>query len=259
MFNPSIPLSPSRRAKQAHVESASPSRHNLSFFGVKLPLSPSKCAEQPQIRPTTPTKYPPAKPTTPSRRVFGLKIVLSPSKRTTQPPAEPTTPSKHDRHPAVKPTTPSRCETQPQIEPATPSRPRKQKMVDQGTPRRHKDVSTALNGVKTALLSEWSFDSIRGRLIHALNLPYTPDDWQCELIRRIWQGYDSLLIAGTGYGKSLIFEGLAALGDKEKKLVFIICPLKALQKDQVCASHPFLYLCSYLLSVQASSCKRLES
>ncbi|KAF6762940.1 hypothetical protein DFP72DRAFT_1140150 [Ephemerocybe angulata] len=52
-----------------------------------------------------------------------------------------------------------------------------------------------------------------------------------HLIRRILQGYDSILCAGTGYGKSLIFEGLAALAGKWK-VVVIISPLKALEHDQ---------------------------
>jgi len=38
-------------------------------------------------------------------------------------------------------------------------------------------------------------------------------------------------MTGTGYGKSLIFEGLAVLGGKGK-LVIVISPLKALERDQ---------------------------
>ncbi|KAJ7588809.1 P-loop containing nucleoside triphosphate hydrolase protein, partial [Mycena floridula] len=56
--------------------------------------------------------------------------------------------------------------------------------------------------------------------------------WQIHLINRVFQGYDSVFVAGTGYGKSLIFEGLAALGEKGK-LVIVVSPLKALEKDQV--------------------------
>ncbi|KAF5319131.1 hypothetical protein D9611_014097 [Ephemerocybe angulata] len=69
------------------------------------------------------------------------------------------------------------------------------------------------------------------RLISELKLKYTPDDWQVHLIRRVLQGYDGILCAGTGYGKSLVFEGLAKLGGK-KKLVLVISPLKALENDQ---------------------------
>jgi hypothetical protein len=47
--------------------------------------------------------------------------------------------------------------------------------------------------------------------------------------------------AGTGYGKSLIFEGVAALGGKGK-VVMVICPLKALKYDQVCICDLWLHL-----------------
>jgi superfamily II DNA helicase RecQ len=65
-----------------------------------------------------------------------------------------------------------------------------------------------------------------------LNLTYTPDDWQIHLIIRILRGYDSIFLAGTGYGKSLIFEAVTALRGR-KKVTIIICPLKALEADQV--------------------------
>ena len=70
-----------------------------------------------------------------------------------------------------------------------------------------------------------SLASISRRLISILRLKYVPDDWQVHLIHRILQGYDSIFCAGTGYGKSLIFKGLAVLGGKGK-LVIVISPLK---------------------------------
>ena len=53
-----------------------------------------------------------------------------------------------------------------------------------------------------------------------------------SLVRRIFTGYDSILCAGTGYGKSFIFEALALLGGKGKPVI-VISPLKALERDQV--------------------------
>ena len=46
---------------------------------------------------------------------------------------------------------------------------------------------------------------------------------------------DIIFCAGTGYGKCLIFEGLAVLSGKEKLVIFI-SPLKALEleRDQSC-------------------------
>lgn len=69
-------------------------------------------------------------------------------------------------------------------------------------------------------------------VIDKLKLSYTPDDWQIHLIIRILRGFDSIFLAGTGYGKSLVFEAVAVLGGK-KKATIIICPLKALEADQV--------------------------
>ncbi|KAI0038104.1 P-loop containing nucleoside triphosphate hydrolase protein, partial [Auriscalpium vulgare] len=55
--------------------------------------------------------------------------------------------------------------------------------------------------------------------------------WQAEMIHKIKSGYDAMLVAGTGYGKSVVFEGLAAL-DKSRSVI-VISPLKALERDQV--------------------------
>jgi superfamily II DNA helicase RecQ len=76
-----------------------------------------------------------------------------------------------------------------------------------------------------------TLEDIKVRARERLGLGFDLDDWQAELIRRLRQGYDSLLVAGTGYGKSVIFEGLAALN--KAKIVIVVCPLKALERDQV--------------------------
>ncbi|KAJ2915312.1 hypothetical protein MD484_g5119, partial [Candolleomyces efflorescens] len=100
------------------------------------------------------------------------------------------------------------------------------------TPRKRKPPSSArLSGLRAALPANLAVNAIQRRLRTLLGLSYTPDLWQAHLIQRLLQGYDSILCAGTGYGKSLIFEGMAALGGKGK-VVFVICPLKALEHDQ---------------------------
>lgn len=107
------------------------------------------------------------------------------------------------------------------------------------TPRHRKEgPSMRLRGIKTRLPEELSVPSIKTRLQATLGLSYTPDDWQAYLVHRLFQGYDSILCAGTGYGKSLIFEGLAVLGGFGK-LVVVISPLKALERDQVCIKGVF--------------------
>ncbi|KAF8962190.1 P-loop containing nucleoside triphosphate hydrolase protein, partial [Flammula alnicola] len=64
-----------------------------------------------------------------------------------------------------------------------------------------------------------------------LKLSFEVDDWQAHMVHRVRKGYDSIFIAGTGYGKSLIFQGLAALAPE--KTLIVISPLKALERDQV--------------------------
>ncbi|KAE9383949.1 P-loop containing nucleoside triphosphate hydrolase protein, partial [Gymnopus androsaceus JB14] len=59
-----------------------------------------------------------------------------------------------------------------------------------------------------------------------------PDEWQAHLIHRVLQGYDGICVAATGLGKSLIFEGVAKLAGKGK-VALVVCPLKALERDQV--------------------------
>jgi superfamily II DNA helicase RecQ len=87
-----------------------------------------------------------------------------------------------------------------------------------------------LQGIKP---TNFSINQIKEKLVEKLKLSFSPEDWQAYLISRIRQGYDSIFCAGTGYGKSLIFEGLAALGGKGHTVI-VISPLKALERDQVC-------------------------
>ncbi|KAJ7807516.1 P-loop containing nucleoside triphosphate hydrolase protein [Mycena olivaceomarginata] len=97
------------------------------------------------------------------------------------------------------------------------------------TPRKRKTpVPDRLLGVKQ--LAE-KLQDIKSKVRQRLGLGFDLDDWQAELIRRLRQGYDSIMVAGTGYGKSVIFEGLAACN--KAKIVIVICTLKALERDQV--------------------------
>ncbi|KAJ7573264.1 hypothetical protein C8J56DRAFT_886760 [Mycena floridula] len=119
-------------------------------------------------------------------------------------PMPPRSPPKSPSQPI--PSTPSRTRV-----PSTPRTP--------GTPRRQKyPASQRLQGIKTNLPESQRLQNIKSELCDKLKLTYTPDDWKAHLIHRVFAGYDSIFTAGTGYGKSLIFEGLAALEQLWRKL-----------------------------------------
>lgn len=137
-----------------------------------------------------------------------------------------------------RPTSPfldSNMSGDPKRVPETPRTPRRRPFSpvaprSPGTPRRHiPPRATRLQGI-----TDWKYtvEQTREMVKTKLNLTYTPDDWQIHLIIRILRGYDSIFHAGTGYGKSLIFEAVTALRGR-KKVTIIICPLKALEADQV--------------------------
>src|ERR1700676_4740055 len=67
---------------------------------------------------------------------------------------------------------------------------------------------------------------------------YTPRQWQVKVALKILEGHDVIVVAGTGAGKSLIFAmvAIAAALASFKGVVVVICPLKALQLDQVCGN-----------------------
>jgi superfamily II RNA helicase len=117
-----------------------------------------------------------------------------------------------------------------ELDPRTPPRPRIDQTRSKGTPRRHKTPKRIRNlGIKAP---HESIHEIQEELKRKLKLTFTPEEWQACLIQRVKQGYDSIFLAGTGYGKSLVFEGLAALGG-QRRVTIVISPLKSLQKDQV--------------------------
>lgn len=59
-------------------------------------------------------------------------------------------------------------------------------------------------------------------------------EWQLDVAEALLLGTDSVVIVGTGSGKTIPFMLLLVLNSK--KMVLIISPLKVLQHDQVCPS-----------------------
>ncbi|KAJ8089758.1 hypothetical protein PM082_018334 [Marasmius tenuissimus] len=93
--------------------------------------------------------------------------------------------------------------------PFTPSRRTTNASQVPATPRTRKTPgNNRLEGVKTHLPANLSPDQIRARIKHAFKLNYDPDDWQVHTIRRIYSD------------------------TTQKKVVIVICPLKALENDQ---------------------------
>ncbi|ESK89672.1 atp-dependent dna helicase [Moniliophthora roreri MCA 2997] len=64
---------------------------------------------------------------------------------------------------------------------------------------------------------------------------YPPRSWQLDAAIKILKGHDVIVVAGTGAGKSLIFAivAIASAAVGFPGVVLVICPLKALQRDQV--------------------------
>ena len=75
-------------------------------------------------------------------------------------------------------------------------------------------------------------DKLQEELQKLLKLLLTPEEWQVHLIQRVKQWDDSIFLAGAGYGKSLVFEGLAVIRG-QRKVTIVISPLKLFQKDQI--------------------------
>lgn len=70
----------------------------------------------------------------------------------------------------------------------------------------------------------------------------TPYDWQVDIAEALLLGMDSVLIAGTGAGKTLPFIMPLFVDDSQSKRVIIISPLNELERDQVSRCWSFLTL-----------------
>lgn len=79
--------------------------------------------------------------------------------------------------------------------------------------------------------TSYDWDKIGDLVVKKLGLEFKPDDWQLEAVSKAKQGYDIIICAGTGYGKSLVFEAFVVL--LPGKVIIVISPLKALEEEQV--------------------------
>ncbi|PCH45072.1 hypothetical protein WOLCODRAFT_78344 [Wolfiporia cocos MD-104 SS10] len=60
-----------------------------------------------------------------------------------------------------------------------------------------------------------------------------PYDWQLNVTEALLLHLDSVVIAGTGSGKTMPFALVLMADETEKKVVIVISPLNELEKDQV--------------------------
>jgi superfamily II DNA helicase RecQ len=81
-------------------------------------------------------------------------------------------------------------------------------------------------------LSE-EFDALHPSILERFRVPDSLHPWQAHAIDKILGGHDIMISAGTGSGKSLVFQSLALA--KPDAVVLVIAPLNALMETQV---HP---------------------
>ena len=218
---PSLDEEPSP-LKRNMDHSARDSKQPARVFPAPARIGTSHVHFSPRCAPTTQNT-----PETPSRHPLGHRNTPDSVERWDETPVAFPLPQ--------RPVTPPSVARTPVKAPHSPKTPRKRKSAG----------SRRQEGIQSNLGRNLSITRIRERVKVGLKLEYDPDDWQIYTIQRILEGYDTMFCAGTGYGKSLVFEGLAYLGSKQNKVLIVICPLKALENDQVCAI-TISYICSMI-------------
>ena len=101
---------------------------------------------------------------------------------------------------------------------------------DHSHARAYKNLQRARE--ETALKSGYNSSKTRSDLISIFcnRFGHDPYEWQLDVTEAILLGLDSVVIAGTGAGKTMPFMMPLLLDDKK---VIIVSPLKILQADQV--------------------------
>lgn len=92
------------------------------------------------------------------------------------------------------------------------------------------DSSKSTAGIRPPSMS---LQGLKAHLKRLMNLVYDLLDWQGTTISKLEQGYDVFALAGTGRGKTEIWDGFAALVAPKKKVVVVIEPLKSIEEDMV--------------------------
>jgi len=103
-----------------------------------------------------------------------------------------------------------------------------------------RDKATKENGYNSQAARTQFIDAFRDRM--SLN----PYPWQVDATEAVTLGLDTVVIAGTGAGKTMPFV-MPLLVDKRKQSI-VISPLKALQADHVCSCVSFTGMLYYSYS-----------
>ena len=107
----------------------------------------------------------------------------------------------------------------------------RQEVLDQ----KHANSYRNLENARKAAAKKKNYDTHKTRAalsdIFRERFGNNPYDWQLDVAEAIILGLDSIVIAGTGSGKTMPFM-MPLLMDPTKKII-IISPLKVLQLDQV--------------------------
>ncbi|KAG8916874.1 hypothetical protein FRC01_002814, partial [Tulasnella sp. 417] len=98
-------------------------------------------------------------------------------------------------------------------------------------------------------------ETLSAKLKSILSLDFDPEEWQLTVIQRILQRYSVIFTGGTSYGKSLIFEGVAAMSGK-KRVCIVVTPLKALERDHVKITPPCARLVTESVSYVQEATKK---
>ena len=101
--------------------------------------------------------------------------------------------------------------------------------------RQHANAKRNLENARKTAAKKSNYDSQKSRSdlkrIFQERFGSDPYDWQVDVSEALILGLDSVVIAGTGSGKTMPFM-MPLLLDAKKKII-IISPLKVLQLDQV--------------------------
>ena len=101
-------------------------------------------------------------------------------------------------------------------------------------------IELELGGKNNKTIPQWQLASLNNlmptgfkevkEIIEAL-LGFWPDPWQIQGLLDIKQGRDTVVMAGTGLGKSLVFQILPLI--TKDAIVLVVMPTLALMEDQL--------------------------